>query len=107
MLLVLLILIPAFLPLMARRLVSQQQAAKYLGVTDRTVRNRISEGVITGFRIPGSRAIRVDLDEIDRLIKAIPTAMKPRQPFGPRARIVTVAQAVPVVVESAEGGNSK
>jgi excisionase family DNA binding protein len=45
-----------------RNYVTQQQAADHFGVTARTIRNKIAEGIITGYRIPGSRAIRVDLD---------------------------------------------
>lgn len=47
-----------------RRLVSIQAAAAYLGVCDETVRNRITDGLITGHRL-GPRLIRVDLNEID------------------------------------------
>jgi excisionase family DNA binding protein len=72
--------------------VTQQRAADYLGVTPRTIRNWISEGRITGFRVPGLRAIRVDLDEIDELMKVMPAALKPKVPFGPRAKIVTVVE---------------
>jgi excisionase family DNA binding protein len=85
----------AALALMSRRtFVSQQQAAARIGVTPRTIRNKISEGILTGYRIPGSRAIRVDLDEIERLMQVMPAAMRPRKPFGPRAKIVTVAEVL-------------
>lgn len=77
-----------------RRLGTQQQAAALMQVSTRTVRTRISEGIITGYRLPGSRAIRVDLNEIERLMQTVP-AMKPKQPFGPKARIVNVVTAEP------------
>jgi excisionase family DNA binding protein len=60
------------------RLVTQQQAAAYLGVHVRTVRNKISEGILTGYRLPGLRAVRLDLDEIQSKMQAMPTALKRR-----------------------------
>lgn len=40
------------------------QAAEYLGVTARTIRQMIADGRLTGYR-SGSRLVRVDLNEID------------------------------------------
>ncbi len=57
-----------------RRYASQQDAATYYGVTDRTIRNWISRGLIHGYRLPGSRLVRVDLNELDSLTVPIPTA---------------------------------
>lgn len=62
------------------RLITQQAAAEMLSVTDRTLRNMISRGVITGYKVPGVRAIRVDADEIRSKLKAIPTPVA-RQEF--------------------------
>ena len=62
------------------RLITQQQAADMLSVTDRTVRNMISRGAITGYKVPGTRAVRVDRDEIASKLKAIPTGVA-RQAF--------------------------
>lgn len=62
------------------RLITQQAAADMLGVTDRSIRNMISRGVITGYRIPGVRAVRVDKDQIVGKLRAIPTAVA-RQEF--------------------------
>lgn len=62
------------------RLITQQAAADLLSVTDRTLRNMISRGVITGYTIPGIRAVRVDKDEIMGKLKAIPTPIA-RQEF--------------------------
>lgn len=56
-----------------RRYVSITDAAEYLGVTDRTVRNRIACGDLAAYRL-GSRTIRVDARELDALLKPIPTA---------------------------------
>jgi excisionase family DNA binding protein len=81
------------LALMPRKYVTAQQAAEYIGVSARTIRTKIAEGVLTGYRIPGpdSRAIRLDLNEIERMMTAIPAVIKPKQPaFGPNAHIVDV-----------------
>lgn len=62
---------------MSRRYISIPEAAEYLGISAKFVRNLIAEGEIKGYRI-GSyahhRTIRVDLDEIDE---------KLMQPIGP------------------------
>ncbi|QZT64451.1 excisionase family DNA-binding protein [Mycolicibacterium austroafricanum] len=52
-----------------RRYVSIQHAAKHLGVTDRTVRQMISDGRLTGYR-NGNRLVRVDLNEVDARMTA-------------------------------------
>lgn len=58
-------------PVGGRRYVKMSEAAEYLGVTDRTVRQMIADGRLTGYR-NGSRLVRVDLNEIDAAM----------QPFG-------------------------
>lgn len=47
-----------------RRWATMQQTADYMSVTLRTVREWITQGRITGYRI-NSRVIRVDLNEVD------------------------------------------
>lgn len=59
----------------ARRLVSQQEAAEYLGVSDRTIRNYIARGDLLGYRVTGSRLVRIDLDDCDALLRPIPSAI--------------------------------
>lgn len=59
-------------PNLARRLVPMAAAASYAGVSTKTIRRRISDGSLQGFRI-GSRVIRVDLTEVDALLDLIPT----------------------------------
>ncbi len=54
-----------------RRYAKLAEAADYLGVTTRTVRQMIADGRLTGYR-SGARLVRVDLDEIDAAM----------QPFG-------------------------
>jgi len=58
-----------------RRYGSTQQAADYLGVTTRTIRQMIADGRLTGYR-SGTRLVRVDLNEIDAAMR----------PFGGGAR---------------------
>lgn len=54
-----------------RQYATMAQAAEYLGVTDRTIRQMIADGRLTGYR-SGPRLVRVDLNEIDAAM----------QPFG-------------------------
>jgi excisionase family DNA binding protein len=54
-----------------RRYVTIQEAADYLQVTDRTIRQMIADGRLTGYRA-GHRLVRIDLNEIDAAM----------QPFG-------------------------
>ena len=59
---------------MARRLAPLPDAAKYIGVTNRTLRRWISDGLLTGYRL-GRKTVRVDLNEVDEaLCKPIPAA---------------------------------
>lgn len=59
---------------LARRWLSQAEAAEYLGVTDRTIRNYISRGLLAGHRVRGSRLVRVDRADLDAMLRRIPTA---------------------------------
>lgn len=56
-----------------RRLASIPQAADEYGVCSKTIRRYISAGRITGYRF-GPRMIRVDLDEIDAMMRPLATA---------------------------------
>ena len=47
-----------------RRWASINDTAEHLDVTERTVRQMIADGRLTGYRI-GARFIRLDLDEVD------------------------------------------
>jgi excisionase family DNA binding protein len=51
-----------------RRYVKPAEAAEYLGVTTRTIRQMIADGRLTGYR-SGARLVRLDLDEIDAAMK--------------------------------------
>jgi len=57
-----------------RRWFTQAEAADYYGVTDRTIRNMIRRGDLKGYRLGRSRMIRLDRQELERLVRAIPTA---------------------------------
>lgn len=58
---------------------SQQQmvplavAAEQYGIAEKTLRRRISEGVLPAYRV-GPRLIRVKLSDVDALFTRIPTA---------------------------------
>ena len=60
----------------ARRLVSLAVAAAYADVSTRTLRRYIAAGRLTGYRV-GPRLLKVDLIEVDRLARPIPTARGP------------------------------
>lgn len=47
-----------------RRYAKLQQAADYLNVNERTIRDMIADGRLIGYR-SGPRIVRVDLNEID------------------------------------------
>lgn len=59
-------------PPTARRLVSLEKAAEYLGVAPLTIRRRIADGTIRGYRVDGTRAVRVDLTDVDAMLRPIP-----------------------------------
>lgn len=57
----------------ARRLTTIADAAVYLDCSQRTIRRRVASGELTAYRL-GPRLLRIDLDELDALLKPIPTA---------------------------------
>lgn len=56
-----------------RRLASIANAADYASVSTRTVRRWISAGGLTGYRA-GKKIIRIDLNELDAMLRPIPNA---------------------------------
>lgn len=56
-----------------RKLVSQADAAGYIGCHVRTIRRRIADGSLTGCRMD-TRLIRVDLHELDAIMRPMPNA---------------------------------
>lgn len=62
------------LPRSHRQLVSLDEAAEHFGCSTKTLRRRIADGTITGYRT-GPRAVRIDLNEAeDALLRPIPSA---------------------------------
>jgi excisionase family DNA binding protein len=58
----------------SRELVSTLVAAKRYGISEKSIRRYIAQGLITGYRVGQRRLIRVDLVEADaRLLTPIPT----------------------------------
>jgi excisionase family DNA binding protein len=62
----------------SRRFESIQGAAAYAGVSSKTIRRRISDGSLTGYRM-GPRLVRVDLNELDALLRPIQSAEEGEQ----------------------------
>ncbi|GAB7003926.1 hypothetical protein JCM18899A_13980 [Nocardioides sp. AN3] len=56
------------------RWLSQQDAADYLGVTTRTIRTYVARGVLPASRIRGSRTVRIAQEDVDALLRPIPSA---------------------------------
>ncbi len=56
-----------------RSLVTIAAAAEYASVAPKTIRRYIAAGRLVGYRM-GPRLIRVDVAELDRLLRPIPTA---------------------------------
>ena len=52
----------------ARKWVSTKQIAEHLGVSDRTVREKIARGEFTGYRL-NARFVRLDLNEVDAAMR--------------------------------------
>ena len=56
----------------SQRFVALARAADYLDVAPYTVRQYISDGKLTGYRLAGGH-VRVDMNEVEALLKPIPT----------------------------------
>jgi excisionase family DNA binding protein len=50
--------------------ITQQQAAEYLGVTDRTIRQMIADQRLRAYRL-GPRVIRLRLDEVEAALQPV------------------------------------
>jgi excisionase family DNA binding protein len=55
------------------RKISLQEAAERRDCSERTIRRYIATGLLTGYRM-GPRLIRVDVAELDEMLRPIPTA---------------------------------
>lgn len=56
-----------------RRLVQLGKAAEHADYSTKTLRRWIAAGDLTGYRKPGGRHILVDLDELEELLRPIPS----------------------------------
>lgn len=63
-------------PSTAGRYVSQSEAAQYLGVSVRTIRQYISEGHLPAFRLTSAPngLVRIRREDLDAMLCPIPTA---------------------------------
>lgn len=57
----------------ANRLITRQQAAEFLGVTLRGLDKMIARGDLTGYRIRGMRAVRLNAADVEALLEVVPT----------------------------------
>ena len=58
----------------ARRFITLDDAAEYLAVSPLTVRRRIASGELKAYRLGRSRTIRLDLADVENMLRPIPTA---------------------------------
>lgn len=56
-----------------QRFASIRDAAAYSGLSEKTLRRYVSAGTLRGYRL-GKRLMRVDLTEVDQLLRPFPTA---------------------------------
>jgi excisionase family DNA binding protein len=61
------------MPRKPRRPASVAEGAAHYGMSDRTIRRYIASGILPAYRI-GPRAIRIDLDDLERLARLVPAA---------------------------------
>ncbi|HEY9394526.1 MAG TPA: DNA-binding protein [Nocardioides sp.] len=57
-----------------RRYAKISAAAEQYDVDHKTIRRAIASGELTGYRLGTSRVLRVDLDELDGLMRPVPGA---------------------------------
>jgi excisionase family DNA binding protein len=60
------------------RYVSMGEAAELLGVTDRTIRNLISRGVLPAYRLGGKNRVRIKLSDVETALTRVPVTGGPR-----------------------------
>ena len=62
---------------------SLEEAAQIMSLSTRTIRRRISDGTIPAYQC-GRRPIRIRLDELEAVLRRIPSARSSRSPHdGP------------------------
>lgn len=80
------------LPPSAREYAHPKRAAAEHGVSERTIRNYAAKGYFTLYRVEGRRGIQVDLHEVRRALRSLPSrqAIAGVGAYGPKARVVVV-----------------
>jgi excisionase family DNA binding protein len=63
------------------RFVSFKEACDYAGIPKGTMRDWVRRGLLPAYRI-GPRLLQIDLNDIDRMRRRVPTAEGPRRPRG-------------------------
>lgn len=61
----------------SRRLVGINQASEYADVNPKTIRRWVSAGHVPAYRV-GPRLLKIDLNELDAMLRPIPTAVVER-----------------------------
>jgi excisionase family DNA binding protein len=56
--------------------VSMIEAAEILGVTDRTIRNLISRGVLPAYRLGGKNRLRIKLSDVESVLTRVPAGVE-------------------------------
>jgi excisionase family DNA binding protein len=59
-----------------RQFATLNDAAEIIGCNPRTLRRFIADGRLSGYRLGGGKAIRVDLDEVYATLRPIPTVRR-------------------------------
>lgn len=79
-----------------RRFRNLAQGADHLGCSRKTIYNYIGRGFFPAYKLHGKRGHFVDLDEVDAAMAKLPgrRAHAGKRAFGPKARIITVAETV-------------
>lgn len=65
----------AQVPERRRRLVALSNAAEQYDISVKTLRRRIADGTLTGYKL-GPRLLRVDLDELESSLSKMPAARR-------------------------------
>ena len=91
------------MPRAPRNLITIADAAETCNVSSRTIRRRVADGSIRGFRI-GPRLLRVDRAEVEKLLKPVPVTGHYGGNVTARARKV-LAEALALAEQAEAAGN--
>jgi excisionase family DNA binding protein len=58
---------------MPRTWITIEQAAEQLGVSRRSIRRYIADGLLPAYRVAGDHLIRIAQDDLDQMMVPIPT----------------------------------